>query len=239
MVINKDLSTGISLSGETLLDVDNGRALAEKGITKPTEHFTTIFNTFVMMTLFNEINARKIHGQRNIFEGLQRNVIFVVIWIATILSQVLSKLFLSSLIRFYELLDCYHRIWWLCSQYFTLRRWSLVVVCLFWTGYTCMGTSWFSSFCKTYHCLVRNISLLPYFIVSLFIRPYIYYPLSLYDPLVFRNWRVMEDMHVMTSINIRPWTIVQIHLNFHLLFVFQNHGYPNFTMISLEGWNID
>uniref|UniRef100_A0A1I8I9W2 Calcium-transporting ATPase n=1 Tax=Macrostomum lignano TaxID=282301 RepID=A0A1I8I9W2_9PLAT len=32
----------------------------------PTQHFTAIFNAFVMMTLFNEVNARKIHDQRNI-----------------------------------------------------------------------------------------------------------------------------------------------------------------------------
>ena len=47
-----------------------------------------IFNTFVMMTLFNEINARKIHGQRNIFSGLQGNPIFVGIWVATMAGQV-------------------------------------------------------------------------------------------------------------------------------------------------------
>ena len=34
----------------------------------PTEHFTIVFNTFVLMTLFNELNARKIHGERNIFK---------------------------------------------------------------------------------------------------------------------------------------------------------------------------
>ena len=41
-----------------------------------------------MMTLFNEINARKIHGQRNVFEGLQRNVVFIAIWLGTMAAQV-------------------------------------------------------------------------------------------------------------------------------------------------------
>jgi len=41
-----------------------------------------------MMTLFNEINARKIHGQRNVFDGLNRNPLFVGIWISTFLVQV-------------------------------------------------------------------------------------------------------------------------------------------------------
>lgn len=46
-----------------------------------------------MMTLFNEVNARKIHGQRNIFEGLRRNPVFLGIWIGTFVAQVSSGLF--------------------------------------------------------------------------------------------------------------------------------------------------
>ena len=41
-----------------------------------------------MMTLFNEINARKIHGQRNVFVGLFTNPIYYTIWIATLIGQV-------------------------------------------------------------------------------------------------------------------------------------------------------
>ena len=75
-----------SVAGEKLLDIDSGR---NAGINmKPSQHFTIIFNTFVMMTLFNEVNARKIHGQRNVFEGLQRNVVFITIWIGTMAAQV-------------------------------------------------------------------------------------------------------------------------------------------------------
>jgi len=72
--------------GDLLLDIDSGR---ESGLSsKPTQHFTIIFNAFVMMTLFNEINARKIHGQRNVFEGLNRNIVFITIWICTFIAQV-------------------------------------------------------------------------------------------------------------------------------------------------------
>uniref|UniRef100_A0A0A9WKV1 Calcium-transporting ATPase n=2 Tax=Lygus hesperus TaxID=30085 RepID=A0A0A9WKV1_LYGHE len=70
-------------AGDKLLDIPNGR-----GAYLPTEHFTVIFNTFVMMTLFNEINARKIHGQRNVFEGFFTNPIFYSIWLGTVLAQV-------------------------------------------------------------------------------------------------------------------------------------------------------
>lgn len=57
---------------------------------EPSKKFTIIFNTFVMMTLFNEINARKIHGQRNVFEGIFTNPIFYSIWIVTFVSQVIN-----------------------------------------------------------------------------------------------------------------------------------------------------
>ncbi|KAJ1350555.1 Plasma membrane calcium-transporting ATPase 3 [Parelaphostrongylus tenuis] len=55
----------------------------------PSAHFTIIFNAFVLMTLCNEINARKVHGERNVFKGIFSNVIFCVIWITTLISQVL------------------------------------------------------------------------------------------------------------------------------------------------------
>jgi len=74
--------------GEVAFDIDNGRQVDELEV-KPTQHFTMIFNSFVMMTLFNEINARKIHGQRNVFTGLLSNQVFLVIWIGTFGSQVL------------------------------------------------------------------------------------------------------------------------------------------------------
>jgi len=62
----------------------------------PSQHFTIIFNAFVMMTLFNELNSRKIHGERNIFEGLLTNPIFYSILIITAFSQVCLYTFLYS-----------------------------------------------------------------------------------------------------------------------------------------------
>lgn len=72
--------------GDKLLDIESGRGAAID--TGPTQHFTVIFNSFVMMTLFNEFNARKIHGQRNVFEGIFTNPIFYTIWIGTCAAQV-------------------------------------------------------------------------------------------------------------------------------------------------------
>lgn len=69
--------------GPEIFDIDPGMGV------RLSEHFTIIFNTFVMMTLFNEVNARKIHGERNIFEGLLTNPIFYSILIITAVSQVI------------------------------------------------------------------------------------------------------------------------------------------------------
>lgn len=70
--------------GDRMLDIVSGR-----GSLDPTQHFTVIFNSFVLMTLFNEINARKIHGERNVFSGVLTNPVFYTIWVGTFVSQVL------------------------------------------------------------------------------------------------------------------------------------------------------
>uniref|UniRef100_A0A672ZJL3 Calcium-transporting ATPase n=1 Tax=Sphaeramia orbicularis TaxID=375764 RepID=A0A672ZJL3_9TELE len=54
----------------------------------PSEHYTIVFNTFVLMQLFNEINARKIHGERNVFEGIFNNLIFCSIVFGTFIIQI-------------------------------------------------------------------------------------------------------------------------------------------------------
>uniref|UniRef100_A0A0N4Z4H1 Calcium-transporting ATPase n=1 Tax=Parastrongyloides trichosuri TaxID=131310 RepID=A0A0N4Z4H1_PARTI len=73
--------------GEVLFSIKSGRYASLHS--PPTQHFTIVFNTFVMMTLFNEINARKIHGERNIFKGIFTNPIFYSIWIMTFILQIL------------------------------------------------------------------------------------------------------------------------------------------------------
>jgi P-type Ca2+ transporter type 2B len=84
---------GLLFVGEWILDIESGRG-AQLG-DGPTQHFTIIFNTFVQMTIFNELNARKIHGQRNIFNGMFTNPIFYSIWIVTCISQVKQENHLS------------------------------------------------------------------------------------------------------------------------------------------------
>ncbi|XP_016083349.1 plasma membrane calcium-transporting ATPase 3 isoform X1 [Ornithorhynchus anatinus] len=67
--------------GEIFFDIDSGRNAPLHS--PPSEHYTIIFNTFVMMQLFNEINARKIHGERNVFDGIFGNPIFCTIVLGT------------------------------------------------------------------------------------------------------------------------------------------------------------
>ena len=42
-------------------------------------HLTVIFNTFVLYTLFNELNARVIDGSYNIFKDIHKNYLFIII----------------------------------------------------------------------------------------------------------------------------------------------------------------
>ncbi|XP_062272610.1 plasma membrane calcium-transporting ATPase 2 isoform X1 [Scomber scombrus] len=72
--------------GEQIFDIDSGRNAPLHS--PPSEHYTIIFNTFVMMQLFNEINARKIHGERNVFDGIFRNPIFCSIVFGTFAMQI-------------------------------------------------------------------------------------------------------------------------------------------------------
>ncbi|XP_029470424.1 plasma membrane calcium-transporting ATPase 3 [Rhinatrema bivittatum] len=73
--------------GEKCFNIDNGRNAPLHS--PPSEHYTIIFNTFVMMQLFNEINARKIHGERNVFDGIFGNPIFCSIVLGTFGVQIL------------------------------------------------------------------------------------------------------------------------------------------------------
>uniref|UniRef100_A0A8C2Z908 Calcium-transporting ATPase n=1 Tax=Cyclopterus lumpus TaxID=8103 RepID=A0A8C2Z908_CYCLU len=73
-------------AGEKIFDIDSGRNTPLHA--PPSEHYTIVFNTFVLMQLFNEINARKIHGERNVFEGIFNNLIFCSIVFGTFIIQI-------------------------------------------------------------------------------------------------------------------------------------------------------
>ncbi|XP_032378790.1 plasma membrane calcium-transporting ATPase 1 [Etheostoma spectabile] len=72
--------------GEKLFNLDSGRNAPLHA--PSSEHYTMVFNTFVLMQIFNELNARKIHGERNVFEGVFNNPIFCSIVLGTFIIQI-------------------------------------------------------------------------------------------------------------------------------------------------------
>lgn len=55
---------------------------------EPSQHFTFLFNTFVLMQLFNELNSRKLYGEWNVLEGITKNYWFASIMVGTFLAQI-------------------------------------------------------------------------------------------------------------------------------------------------------
>lgn len=74
---------------DDLFDIEDG--YLETTRCKPTAHSSMVFNTFVMMQLFNEINSRKVHGERNVFSGITHNPVFLIIMAGTFVVQVRVK----------------------------------------------------------------------------------------------------------------------------------------------------
>jgi len=73
--------------GDVIFGIPSGRGLPEGS--PPTQHYTMVFCTFVLLQIFNEINSRKLHGEWNVFKGIFSNMIFVGIWFLTVIVQVL------------------------------------------------------------------------------------------------------------------------------------------------------
>jgi len=77
--------------------VKSGQEKDREGL--PSQHYTILFNTFVLMQVFNEFNSRKVDLQKNVFEGLFTNWIFVAIITATCIVQFLIVQFGGQAIR--------------------------------------------------------------------------------------------------------------------------------------------
>jgi Ca2+ transporting ATPase len=77
----------LNLKGPKVFNIDDGCPV--DGIFRPSKHFTMIFNAFVLMNLFNGINSRKIHGEKNVFDGIFQNRHFCVVWIFTFIGQII------------------------------------------------------------------------------------------------------------------------------------------------------
>jgi magnesium-transporting ATPase (P-type) len=73
----------IIMHGENDFNVEKNTPLGAKQLT------TIVFNTFVFCQIFNEINARSIGDDVNVFRGLFNNTLFIGIILFTIVSQFL------------------------------------------------------------------------------------------------------------------------------------------------------
>ena len=60
---------------------------------KYSRQYTIIFNSYVLMQLFNEVNCRKLLGEKWVFAGITENQYFVRIWASTLMLQVLFAQF--------------------------------------------------------------------------------------------------------------------------------------------------
>jgi len=52
-------------------------------------HYTMIFNALVFMTLFNQVNSRKLEGEWHVWGGLLGNSIFIGIWMFELVLQII------------------------------------------------------------------------------------------------------------------------------------------------------
>jgi len=84
----------ILYAGQYFLDVDstvNQLQSDSRAGRETSAQFTIVFNAFVLMTLFNEINSRKLHGERNVFKGIFGNPFFYCIWSFSFAAQVKKR----------------------------------------------------------------------------------------------------------------------------------------------------
>eukprot|EP01029_Cantina_marsupialis_P021346 TRINITY_DN50_c0_g1_i1.p1 TRINITY_DN50_c0_g1~~TRINITY_DN50_c0_g1_i1.p1 ORF type:complete len:783 (+),score=340.87 TRINITY_DN50_c0_g1_i1:297-2351(+) len=78
---------GLVFFGDRIFEVPTGVGLGHGA--PPTIHFTLVFHVFVMMQVFNEINARKIANEANVFKNIFKSRMFVVIVVGTIIVQMI------------------------------------------------------------------------------------------------------------------------------------------------------
>lgn len=119
---------------DQIFDIPNGGDLATGDDEQPSQHFTIVFNTFVWMQIFNEINARVIHDDLVFvsdsmtiggplgaflrpFKGFFTNPIFVFVVIGTAVAQTLITEFGGHA---------------LFTEPLTGAQWGLCIVRLYW-----------------------------------------------------------------------------------------------------------
>lgn len=76
--------------GDDIFSIPSGRKEDnDRNVRETTQHYTIVFNVFVFLQLFNELNARKIHDEFNVFSGLLRNRIYLAVSLFQVAAQVI------------------------------------------------------------------------------------------------------------------------------------------------------
>jgi Ca2+ transporting ATPase len=94
----------------------------------PSRHFTYIFNIFVLLQLTNEINSRKLRDEINVFKGIFKNKMFIIIWLFTFFMQVLI-VSVGSFAFSVHISGLTVEQWFICFAYSLISLvWRLVLV---------------------------------------------------------------------------------------------------------------
>ncbi|GAB9465607.1 Calcium-translocating p-type atpase, pmca-type [Globisporangium polare] len=80
----------LTFAGDKIFNIPSGRFadLSDDKKNDPTQHMTLVFNSFVWMQLFNEVNCRKIHDEINVFEGIMGNHVYIYVTIFQVVAQI-------------------------------------------------------------------------------------------------------------------------------------------------------
>ncbi len=94
----------------------------------PSVHYCMIFNVFVMMTLFNEINMKKLTSTRNVFKGILGNRVY---WYVTAVTVALQAMLIQFGGRFFGTTPLDAVQWAVCIAFGAgTLIWHQIVICI-------------------------------------------------------------------------------------------------------------
>ncbi|CAD8110921.1 unnamed protein product [Paramecium sonneborni] len=110
----QDYCNLVSFSTDFYVDGSENYEAFYKETYIPSRQFTVIFNTFVMMQLFNFMNARRIKDELNIFSGIFTNILFPIIVIGILTLQIILVTFGGIVFHCYTYFGLRIEQWLIC-----------------------------------------------------------------------------------------------------------------------------
>lgn len=102
----------------------------------PTVHYTLVFNVFVALQIFNELNSRRINNECNVMEHMATNTLFWGVLILSIVLQVLLVQFANTFFTTHPLTWQEH-LFCICVGFLSIPLYQLART---------VPTTWFRSF---------------------------------------------------------------------------------------------